>query len=352
MKRNPLSVLFGLSCLLVIGVAAADGPVSGAVCPLDSGMASELSTKVCYSCFFPMQIAGAPADEKTPWLAQTVSTVCTCPSIYFGYPTTGPVYGQWLPLRLVETVRMPYCSAIASNMGGGNDGGSGDGSIQSKRMIGGFVGDDDSGGEKPGFYHFHWFGFPMGVMMDMNISMTCKDNSSWDMDLLYMSEIDPSWANDELAIVLTPEASLFANEAAFVACLADSVSASASQPIDALFWCAGAWGEIYPHTGHTPHDGSPAQMHSLVQTRAAAAMHRRGLAWQMMGPSAVCANHPNPIMTKGQYRLQTVYPVAETVSNHVIGANTFRWGEHRNIPGKGEDWVSILWGYEQCCLND
>lgn len=325
------------------------GPISGVTCPLDSGMGAELATKVCYGCMFPVQIAGEPRDNNVPWLARTSGTTCTCPSIYFGYPTTGPVYGQWLPIRMVETVRMPFCSTIAGNMGGDSSGGS---AAMSQRLVGGFVGDEDSGGEKEGYYHFHWFAFPMGVLMDQNISMMCKSNESMDMDMLYMSELDPTWNNDELAITLTPEAPLLANDIALLACLADSVSASVAQPLDILFWCAGAWGEIYPHSGHTPHEGSPPQMHSLIKTRATAGLHRRGLAFQMMGPTAVCANHPNPIMTKSQYKFQTVYPIAEENFNHWIGANTFRWGEHRNIPGKGEDWVSIVWAYEQCCLND
>lgn len=346
--------------VLVAGGAAAQGagggpnPADG--CPFDGGMAGELTSKVCYGCFFPIQVAGQPTDNKTPVMAMATGPTCFCPSVFFGYPTWGVTYGQWLPLRMVETVRKPYCSAIAGQLGGGDDGGGGDGGGGDNgfvsRLMGGFIGDVENQGEKEGYYHFHWFGFPLGMMADMNVSQVCKDNSGTDMDLLYLSELDPTWNNDELAITLTPEAALFANDVALLACLADSVAASVYQPIDPLFWCAGAWGEMYPHTGHTPHDGSPPQMHSLVATRAIAAMHRRGLSMQMMGPTAVCANHPNPIIPKSQYRFQTVYPVAEENFNHVIGANPFVWGEWRNIPGVGEDWVSIIWAYEQCCVND
>lgn len=354
MKRKLATIALALGSLAAEAptLAQTGAPATGVACPLNGGLAAELSTLVCYRCFFPIQIAGVPHGPNVPNPARVVPPVCVCPSSFMGIPTPGVTYGQWLPHRIIETVRMPFCSTVGNNMLGSGSGAAGGAAALSMRLVGGFAGNEDSGGSREGYYHFHLFAFPMGVLMDMNISMMCKSNEAMDMDLLYLSELDPTWNNDELAIALTPEAALFANDAALLACLADSVAASATQPLDALFWCAGAWGEMYPHTGHSPHKGSPAQTHSLVQTRAIAAMHRRGLANQMMGPSAICANHPQPIIPKSQYKLQTLFPIPEAVSNHWIGANTFRWGEHRNIPGFGEDWVSVVWAYEQCCLND
>ena len=52
----------------------------------------------------------------------------------------------------------------------------------------------------------------------------------------------------------------------------------AGHPIDALFWCAGTWGPLYPLAGsHLTHSSMPRNT-SLLTTRALAAMHRRGLA--------------------------------------------------------------------------
>jgi conjugal transfer pilus assembly protein TraU len=69
------------------------------------------------------------------------------------------------------------------------------------------------------------------------------------LDLAYLTEVDPLWADDELAAILNPEAVLFANVVA-TACAADCVAASAGMPLASLFWCAGCQGSIYPMTGH------------------------------------------------------------------------------------------------------
>jgi len=42
--------------------------------------------------------------------------------------------------------------------------------------------------------------------------------------------------------------------------------------------------------------------------------------------------------------------VAETRSNHTIGATSFRWGEWRNIPGY-EDYIYLVWRWKDCCLR-
>jgi len=36
---------------------------------------------------------------------------------------------------------------------------------------------------------------------------------------------------------------------------------------------------------------------------------------------------------------------------HWIGESTFKWGEHRTIPGTGEDYVYLIWRYTECCLT-
>ena len=71
-----------------------------------------------------------------------------------------------------------------------------------------------------------------------------------DFDMLYVSELDPTWNNDELAFFTNPEASLVATPVAQAACPADAVASTARHPIDKLFWCAGSWGFIYPLSGH------------------------------------------------------------------------------------------------------
>lgn len=271
---------------------------------------------------------------------------CVCPGRIFGTPTPGVTLGYWEPSHLLERTRTPYCSPTL-----GTTLASTDASTLDIRNFGGHtdVTDGDDGGA---YYNLHIFRFPLGAILDMVTDSVCVSDSGYDLDLLYLSEIDPTWTNDELALVTTPEAALFANPVAIAACLADAGAATSYKPLEALFWCAGAWGQLYPLSGHTPASGSPPREAALAGTRGLAAMHRRGLFPKTMGDSAVCANHPFPTLLKQQYKLQTFFPVPELVSNHWIGASTVRWGEWRNVPVTGEDFVDVVSRWEDCCVNE
>ena len=51
------------------------------------------------------------------------------------------------------------------------------------------------------------------------------------------------------SFIINPEALLFGNPIAQTACVADSVAATVSQPIDPLFWCMGSWVRLSPVGG-------------------------------------------------------------------------------------------------------
>ena len=117
-----------------------------------------------------------------------------------------------------------------------------------------------------------------------------------DFDILYLSELDPTWNSSELAFFTNPEAAWLANPVALAACLADAAAASAGTPIDSLFWCAGTWGLLYPFSGTTPNYGSRPSETSLSAARALAALHRRGLARRTMGDDALCGAPIDPFL--------------------------------------------------------
>ena len=56
-------------------------------------------------------------------------------------------------------------------------------------------------------------------------------------------------------------------------------------------------------------------------------------------------------LPKQGYRFQTFYPMRETKNNHWIGASTFRWGEWRNVPYSGEDYVYLMSSFAECCAT-
>nr|WKV17501.1 hypothetical protein pSH12sh288-5_00004 [Shigella sonnei] len=66
-----------------------------------------------------------------------------------------------------------------------------------------------------------------------------------DLDIGYLSELDPMWDSSSLSMIIQPEAILFGNIIAQGACAADAVASLVSKPIDALFWCAGSQGSMY-----------------------------------------------------------------------------------------------------------
>jgi conjugal transfer pilus assembly protein TraU len=193
--------------------------------------------------------------------------------------------------------------------------------------------------------------------MDLFVQNNCNAGGFRNMDMMYMSELDPTWNVDELAFFLNPEAVVFANPLAVAACTVDCAVSTTSQPMTSLWWCAGCWGNLYPFVGNIVSDGSPARDSSLLTARVLAALHRRGLAHKTYGNDALCSGTIYPMIPKQQYKLSMLFPIAEANSEngqnccHYIGESTFKWGEWRNIPGTGEDFVYLIWRYTDCCMT-
>ena len=307
-------------------------------CPDAQVLSGKLLTDICWSCLFPIRVAGLPMGEGPVPTGASNQSLCLCEDP-LGLPQPGLVTGLWEPARLIELVRAPGC---APSLGGvrlplgrfRQQGGHGDGTWDSGDLA---------------FYHAHYYAFPLLVMLDLLMDGHCNRDSYLDFDLMYLSELDPTWDNEELAFLLQPEAAAVANPAAIAACMTDAVAATAGRPLDELFWCAGSWGHLYPLTGYTLAMGSIPENTSHVATRTLAAQHRRGLAQRTMGNAALCGPVVAPMLPKSQYRMSMFFPVPESQGNHVIGQSTFTWGEWRSIPATGEDTVFVLWRWQDCC---
>jgi conjugal transfer pilus assembly protein TraU len=330
-----------MAWLLVLAWTAvrADGNLKPG-CPDAKVFGAGLITDICWSCLFPIRIAGVElGGQGTAPAGASQQKLCVCPDP-LGVPEPGMVMGLWQPARLIEVVRLPYCSP---SLGGVF-------LRRYTRLLGGNKGPANDPTDAI-FYHYHYYAFPLLIMLDLFTDADCNPDGYHDFDLLYLSELDPTWNSDELAFLLNPETAVFANPVALAACVVDGASATAGQPQDSLFWCAGTWGNLYPLTGNLNWEGSPPRDSSLIATRAVAALHRRGLAWKTMGDSALCRGHIHPFILKTQYKLSQYYPLAEANGNHWIGQSTFTWGEWRNLPAVGEDFVHILWRWTDCCLR-
>ncbi len=348
-----LRAIVGASLLLGAATIAHAGDASditgtSATCPDSKFFSGAMIRNVCWKCFFPIKIMGIPiGGGQTP--DDTAAPFCLCPGRTMGIPSPGITLGYWQPRHLFEMVRQPWCSPVFGRA-----------LIQKKAKLG-VTGLARWGGYEPGgqqhhesegsYYNWHWWAYPVNILLDSLIGSVCTGKGGYDIDIMYLSEIDPTWNDDELSFYTAPESKLFANPIAIAACAADAVASTVHKPIQLLFWCAGTWGHAYPFSGNVVDDDSPPRTTSLLTFRALGALHRRTLAKKTYGNSAVCHNMIEPIIPKQQYKLQTFYPMPEKRSNHWLGASTFEWGEWRNIPVKGEDYVIMEWSYTECCMT-
>ncbi|MEM9763520.1 MAG: TraU family protein [Pseudomonadota bacterium] len=328
-----------------------DGPVLG--CDDGSIFATNLISDLCWDCIFPIRIGGIPLGSLEAIAGPDPSAehrrrtgvpdkaaddiVCICEDS-LGVPEFGITISMWEPARLMEIVRNPGCSPI---LGGASLPGMG----VMRRGVQGLP--DHTQGDKA-FYQYHLWAFPILMMLELLGVARCIQDGFVDLDVMYFSELDPTWNHDELAYWTTPEIALTSTLPAQSACIADAVSANIGEPIDELFWCAGSWGLLYPLSGTVLAPDSQVEVTSLLAARGLAAMHRRGLARRSMGSDTLCEGRIDPFMTKSGYELSQYHPVAEANGRHAIGEHTFSWGEWRNLPGQGDS-VHLIWRWNDCC---
>lgn len=316
-----------------------------------------LLADICWKCMFPIRIGGntimnigdmpdntdtGNSDDFNP-----SDSVCTCEDSD-GRTRVGIYISFWEPARVLEVVHKPNCFPTLFGMDMGED----------LNFFGAYGenGQGPTAGEKA-FYNVHYYTFPLLEVMDMITGMDfCTD---WlnDIDLMYFTETDPLWNDDELTVNLYPEAIVFGNPVAQALCSVDCIAASAGYPLNSLFWCAGCWGSMYPFTGNTGTVGSPVRTTSLLAARLIARLTRLpvppAVEYDTSSASAKCGGTFIPLIKKSQYRFSTIFPIPETEGRccHSLGSSTLLWGEHRNIPATGEFQIYMMWRKRNCCLK-
>ncbi len=310
----------------------------------DSGILdSSMLTDVPWNSMYPIKLAGFTVGPKGSGAPDNASSkvFCACQDD-LGVFVPGFTQSMYEPARLIEMVRQPDCMMA---LGGAEL------KMTNGRMRG-TVGENeqDAGeGASNAFWHYHYYAFPLLLMLEMVVANRCGDGYM-SMDLLYLSEVDPTWNDSELGFFANPESAIFANPISLAACMVDAGAASVGKPLDELFWCAGAWGGLYPLTGFISSKSSIPSKTSLLATRSVAALHRRLLARQTVGDEALCSAPLFPTIPKTQYKMNMMYPVAEREDSHEIGEPALMWGEWRNIPSQ-EDATYMLWRYNDCCMT-
>lgn len=298
-------------------------------------------TDICWTCMFPLSMGGVPVfgspeQEDSP---NPSGLPCFCADP----PRIGIKIGFWEPSRRVDVTRTPYCFV---SLGGiwlnpGIPAPEGENRLQQDTT-------------KQSNYQVHWYADPILYYLEMIVDGGCGEMGSF--DVAYITEVDPTWNDDELTMLLNPEALLFGNPIAQAACAGDCVLSSITFGSNLLFWCAGCQGSIYPFNGHVQAHVSPVQASSLLVQRMTAKLHREGLMWGSYGVDGLCSNYPMPVMDKNQYKYHMVYPIPQTLTIagrccQPFGRTTAIWGAGMSFPFAGEDFAYEVFKKKNCCMG-
>lgn len=315
--------LIVITCL-TFGIKANSGPAC-------HGKFLNPVTDISWKCLFPLTIGNVPVSEgSAPDISNPKSPICSCSD---PFPRVGISIGFWEPIQLVDVTRTPLCFV---GMGG----------LQLSSIAkSGQMGPSNHGTSKQSQYHLHWYDYPLLKLLEVIVDMLCLDNIEF--DVAYLTEFDPTWQDESLSIIFNPEAVVFGNLAAQAACSADAIAATTGTAIDALFWCAGSQGSVYPFTSFSSHHyGAIGSSVALVE-RMTYKMHREMLLWGTIGTKALCNKYPMPVWKKSQYRYQLAYPIASNC--YPYGRTTVLWESMKEFPVKGEDFAYVIWRKRNCC---
>lgn len=307
-------------------------------------LSAKIISSVCWDCILPIRIAGIKWGGGSGSVPEgsTDKRVCLCYDRN-NVPMAGLVTAMWEPFRLIEFQRTPGCSSILNGTKL---------PTVNKLKRGHLAINEHVEGQQKTMLHYHYFAYPILNMLKIFSSATCTREGMMDLDMLFMSEVDPTWNDDKLALLTSPEAIAVSNLPAIAACSAEAVTTAVSKKnIQSMFWCAGSWGSMYPLSGtyYAPKDTITNT--SLLTAKVLAKLHRMGLAITTMGDGALCAASDTDFMLpKNMYKFTLMHPRPEKSKAHIIGESGLKWGMGRTIPGVGEDLIYMIWRWNECCM--
>lgn len=298
-------------------------------------------TDICWSCLFPITIGGMKVSTSGEDTENPRRVLCQCPR----WPYIGVPISFWEPARLVDVTRIPYCMVTLGGIQMKQNGAKGRGTVE-----GGHVMEQGHTRMRQSFYQVHWYVYPITYLLEVLVDFLCIESGQ--VDLAYITELDLLWNDDEAAFILNPEAVLFSNPIAQAACVVDCTAATLGFPLDAMFWCAGCQGTMYPFTGTVNYHVGGVQASLLVLQRMIAKLHREFLAPVTSGEGALCDKYLSPMIKKSQYKTQMVYPIPDTKSKSCfpLGRTETIWAAGKEFPCDGEDFGYLIWRKRNCCL--
>jgi len=296
---------------------------------------------ICWSCLFPITIGSFEViGSKLYDTDNPSSPICICPKKIAGVmvPVPGIVGGFWEPSRMVDVSAEPYCFV---NMGG----------LEIN------MGFDRSQGSRPkasssqmSRWYVHYYAYPILYLLELFTDFICLDETNF--DVLWISEIDPTGMDDELAMILHPEGFLFNNLVAQTACSADCASSSTGEgiPMDSLYWCSGCQGSMFPMNGSINAHIGGVQASVNATQKMTFKMHRQGMAHECSSDDVqeICSKRLALQMKKSHYRYQMVNPDAAECA--AFGKSTTFFEANKERPIVGEDFGYLIWRKRSCCI--
>lgn len=293
-------------------------------------------TDVCWNCLFPMTVSGVNVTLGHKDHISYNKVACFCGGVS---PKGGIPLSFYEPANLVDVTVHPYKMLGLGGISLGSD------SIKNK----GSISSNINNGTRTSFYHVHFYTFPVMKILELFSDFSCVEKD--EIDVSYMSELDPMWSDDHLAFITNPEAALFSSRLAQVSCMADCGTSNISSPKDELFWCAGCVGSLYPFSGHVAHHVGGIQASSLLTYRLLAKMHRSYLL-KGFEKDNFCEAKYMSVIKKSLYKTQLVYPIANSKGPcPSLGTSDVFWGAGKSYPKGGEEFVYLIWRKKQCCLD-
>lgn len=357
-------------------------------------------TDVCWNCMFPIYISPMPikwtggrhgskggvAAENNSFMQLngtgdgiTLPTgICFCKSRSIFTP--GILISFYEPTRSVDITKSPFCLVGL----GGIDMGSSFSDILPSATFGEEVHGMQT---RSSFYQMHWYANPILALLEL-LDIGCGMDSS--IDIMFFSELDPLWNDDELAFIFSPEAVLFTSLEAQLACSADCIATSMrysggdinvgiattdivdnlsfrnidnkisntgskNNPSKYLYWCAGCQGSLFPLNGHNIDAHYAVQTSILTACKANVLMHRMMLQTKTTGYHSMCnAFLPDIFLDKSEWKYSMLFPKRQTTSISSDCCNTFGetdipWNSGASYPYKGENFHYLWYHQRDCC---
>lgn len=369
--NKAISALMGIAmCFAIASASAQTAPLKGAneMCP---NKFPNFISDICWSCMFPFKMFGATLIGSSGEDFTTdadKSPVCLCKeSLTVGVPVS-----FWEPAYLIDVHTMPGCMPTLGGM-----------KIKLPWADSQYGVIESVDRRRAGaFRHSAYYVSPLMYLLEAVLDDACSDRSAFDVG--WTSEFDPSWNDDELALIKMPIAYAFSNIAGAMAAGVDASAALNGFPKNEIFWQAGSLGPMYPLTGNVKDHKSMDSTGQLLATRMLASAHGmrelaglfskgggRSYACEPGEPgctkevtrAAMCAGSPsdmppNLIMKKKQYKLQRIFPTPYGEKNlkggccTPIGRSTALRETMTQLPIDGyKDFGYAIFRKRDCCAG-